>query len=116
MRMAVRSPTLLRFLLSLALLGAVLYSPTRATPTSPIPLDCLRRNFSLCEGIAARTKAALSASAPAVVRLKMIREKGEEGDHPRTAGSAPLPPVPFAAAPSIEPPRPPGRMRPHLRC
>jgi hypothetical protein len=114
--MAVRSPTLLRILLSLALLGAVLYSPTRATPTSPIPPEYLRRNFSLCEDPAERTKVTLGASAPAASRLKMISEKEEEGDHPRNDASAPLPPVAFAAAPSIEPPRLPGRMRPHLRC
>ena len=116
MHMALKSPTPVRLVLSVALLGAAFYSPTRATPTAPIPLGYLGRNFSLCEGPAPGTSAAVVASAPVAARLKMIREKDQDGDHPRNDASAPLPPVALASASSIEPRRLPRGRRPHLRC
>jgi hypothetical protein len=115
MRGGVGSSTLLRIVVSLALLGAILKSPIRVPLTAPVPPNFLRRNFSLCRNIGARTMV-LRAAAPAAARIKMIREKSEEGDHPVTAASAPLPPIAVSLAPSIGPPHSPSSSRPHLRC
>jgi hypothetical protein len=111
MRGGVGSSTLLRIVLSLAILGAILKSPIRVPLTAPVPPNFLRRNFSLCRNIGTRT-----AAVPAAARIKMIREKSEEGDRPVMAASAPLPPIAVSLAPSIGPPHSPSPSRPHLRC
>jgi hypothetical protein len=115
MRCGVGYSTLLRIVLSLALLGAVLKSPIRVPLTAPVPSNFLRRNFSLCASLSAGTIVPLTA-APATARIKMIREKSEEGDRPVMAASAPLPPIAVSLAPSIGPPHSPSPSRPHLRC
>ena len=111
MRGGVGSSTLLRIVLSLAILGAILKSPIRVPLTAPVPPNFLRRNFLLCRNICAR-----KAAVPAAARIKMIREKSEEGDRPVMAASAPLPPIAVSLAPSIGPPHSPSPSRPHLRC
>ena len=103
-------------LCAFALLGAVFSSPAHATPTSPIPPRFLRRNYSLVETADVRTMAPLAASASVSVRLKMIREKSEDGDRPAPAISVPRLPVAFALVPALGPACTPGPSRPHLRC
>jgi hypothetical protein len=105
-----------RVLLVLTLLGATLCSQSRATRKVPIPPGFLRRDFALCESIAARTTTAQAAVAPIPARLKMIRERSHDESCPETAVSAPLLSLARALVPTFGPAGTPRPTPPHLRC
>lgn len=115
MRGGVGFSSLLRIVLSLALLGAVLKSPVRVPLTAPVSPEFLPRSLSLGTNSCAGTMVLLAA-APATARIKMVREESEDGDRPVTAAAAPFPPIAAAPAPSIGPTHSPSPSRPHLRC
>ena len=111
MRGGVGFSTLLRIVLSLAILGAVLKSPIRVPLTAPVPPNFLRRNFSLCRNIWRKDGGGARRGAD------QDDSREERGGRPSRDGClAPLPPIAVSLAPSIGPPHSPSPSRPHLRC